>query len=315
MSESRLQSLSSDPVLRNFARDASQSAIKRIANFLAPRVEVPDVTGKYKQYDSKHRYKRPKTRRETGDRATRIGFTAKDKSFNLESHALDFPVPISKGMSKETAMHHAQYGSTLLADAGALDHEAETIELAIDTVGAGTDVDFAAANLDPIKRINAEIKEVIKSAKNGAPIKVLFGADVFLEIIDNPNTLSRFVGGNGTAKKGAALQAPDLSDIQKMLFSNPKCELSLYVEDQAEEGLEEDIEFLLSNQVLIFASNDSPNTMDPSFMKTFVPMGGFMVPGVYRTEDDRDEVLKMDWTMQIIATNTAAASRLNHVAA
>ena len=38
---SRFTNLSSDPLLRNFAKDASQAAIRPIADFLAPRVEVP----------------------------------------------------------------------------------------------------------------------------------------------------------------------------------------------------------------------------------------------------------------------------------
>jgi hypothetical protein len=48
--------------------------------------------------------------------------------------------------------------------------------------------------------------------------------------------------------------------------------------------------------------------MDPSFMKTFARMGGFFKPGTYTTEDQRDQVLKMDWTTLPSVTNTAAVA-------
>jgi len=309
---SRLTDLSSNPTLRNFAVDASQSAIRPVANFLAPRVEVPDVSGKYKVYDAKHRYKRPNTRRRLGERATLIGFEASDASYNLEAHALDFPVPVTEGISPETAMQHAQYGTTLLADAAGLDHEAEVIELAIATVGAGTDSNFASTSVDPIAVLNTQIVNVIKAAKNGASIKVLFGATGFLNLISNEKVKGRFVGGSGGAKKGGtSVVIPSMEDISNMLFGNPQCELSMMVEDSAAEGITESIDFLMSTAILIFASNDQPNTMDPSFMKTFVPMGGFMVPGTYRSQDERDEFLKMDWTTEPKVTNSEAVVRVN----
>lgn len=303
---SRLSTLSSNPTLRNFAKDASQNAIRKVARFLAPLVECPDVTGKYKIYNSEHRYKRPETRRALGDRATRIGFTATDANFNLVPHALDFAIPKIAGMSEETLMNYAQYGTQLLADASALDHEAEVIAAALAAAGSGTDSNFASSGVDPIALLDAAIMTTYKAAKNGAGVKVLFGADALVNLKNNANVRGRFVTG---AKNG--IIAPSLKDIQGLLVTNPECEVSMYVQDTAAEGVSESISFLLSTGILIFASNSAPNTMDPSFMKTFVPMGGFMVPGSYTTEDQRDEVLKMDWTAEVAVTNSAAVTRIN----
>jgi hypothetical protein len=60
--------------------------------------------------------------------------------------------------------------------------------------------------------------------------------------------------------------------------------------------------------VIIFASSSAPNRMDPSFMKTFARMGGFFRSGSYTTVDQRDQVLKMDWTTLPAITNTAAVA-------
>jgi len=49
--------------------------------------------------------------------------------------------------------------------------------------------------------------------------------------------------------------------------------------------------------------------MDPSFMKTFARMGGFFRSGSYTTEDQRDQVLKMDWfTLPSVTNSTAVAA-------
>lgn len=304
---SRISSLSSNPTLTNFARDASQRAIRSVARFIAPLVEVPSLSGKYKIYDAKHRYKRPSTKRGTDGRATRLGFSADDASYLLEPHALDFPIPNVEQMASGELLNHAMYGAGLLADASGLDHEASVIDACLTAAGAGDDVNFLAAAFDPIAELDGRILEVKKAAKNGADIKVLFGPTAFLRIKNNDAVKARFNGVPGAK----ALKIPDMADIASMLMFKPQCQMAEMVQDTAAEGVAEAIDFLLSDQIIIFASNDQPNTMDPSFMKTFVPMGGFFKPGEYLSEDERDRVLKMDWFQQILVTNAAAVDRVN----
>jgi hypothetical protein len=301
----RIESLGTNPVLRNFARDASQAAIRKVADFIAPGVDVPTLTGKYKVYDAKHRYKRPNTRRSPNGAVTRIGFTATDASYALEIKGLDFPITNVETLNDEGLLNQARYGTTLLADAAGLDHEAEVIEKALGAVGAGTDVNFEAANYDPIKQIDALILDVVKIAKNGAGVRVLMGPTAELRLKNNDKVLSRF---NGVAK---ALKVPTRADIQGMLITQPEVEVAMMVQDTAAEGQAEAINFLLDDAILIFACHPTPNTTDASFMKTLRLMGGWMKPGSYKSQDERDDVLKMDWMDQIVITNAAAAKRLN----
>jgi len=83
------------------------------------------------------------------------------------------------------------------------------------------------------------------------------------------------------------------------------------VQDTAAEGKDDSISFLLDNAILVFAGNDNPTTLDPSFMKTFRLDGQWMVPGAYDTEDGRGQVLKMDWSEDVKVTNSAAVARIN----
>jgi hypothetical protein len=315
-SGNRLRDLSENKTLTNFAQDASQASIRKIANFIAPSVEVPTMTGQYKEYDAKHRYKRPLTRRSVDGRATRIGFNAGDKYFNLEPNALDFPIPNITTLDDGALLNYAKYGATLLSDSSGLAHEGEVIDKALAAVGAGTDYNFTDVAIKPIDLIDAAILVVKKLAKNGAGVKVLFGTTAFLRTRQNADTKARFKGGRGgAAAGGASIVTPQLADMSGLLFTNPSVEMSDMVEDKAAEGLAEDIQFMLDDAILIFASNDVPNTMDPSFMKTLRLMGQWMVPGSYESEDKRDNILKMDWHEQILVTNAPAAIRINAKAA
>lgn len=303
----RIQSIGTNPTLREFARDASQGSIRKISSFLAPTAEVPTLTGKYKVYDAKHRYKRPSTKRVAGQPVTRIGFTADDANYSLDARALDFPIANIETLNDEGLLNQAMYGTTLLADAAGLDDEAETIEKALAALGAGTDVNFLASGFDPISYLDSVIKEVLLAAKNGAPVRVLFGTDAFLRVKNNAAVLGRFNGAAGPK----ALKVPELDDIQAMLFTKPQVQLATMVEDIAAEGQAESMQFMLGSQIVVFACNEKPNTMDPSFMKTFRLMGGFLRPGSYDTEDERDHVLKLDWFQQKAVTNATAAKRIN----
>jgi hypothetical protein len=80
--------------------------------------------------------------------------------------------------------------------------------------------------------------------------------------------------------------------------------------DQSAPGQASNIQFLLDNIVIVFASKDSPNRFDPSFMKTFARMGGFFKAGSYTTTDQRDQVLKMDWFTLPAVTNSAAVAAI-----
>jgi hypothetical protein len=304
---SRIQSLGTNPTLRNYAKDASQGSIRKISSFLAPTVEVPTLTGKYKVYDAKNRYKRPSTRRSPDGKVTRIGFTAADANYALEPRALDFPIPYIETLNDEGLLNQAMYGTTLLADAAGLDDEAETIDMALAALGAGTDVNFKAANFDPIDYLDGVIRDVMLAAKNGAGIRVLFGTDALLRMKNNAAVLARFNGGAG----GKALKVPELDDIAAMLFGKPQVQLATMVQDTAAEGKDAAMAFLLAAPIIVFACNDSPNTMDPSFMKTFRLMGGFLRPGAYTAERGDEEVLKLDWIQQKVVANSTAAKRIN----
>lgn len=312
MAESRIAQLATSPLLTNYAITASQKAIRPVGQFIAPLCEVPDLTFRYKKYTEKNRYKVPNTRRQPGAKATVIGFTADDASAILEPNALDFPIPNVEGLSDEGLGFAIMEAQSVLADSSALALENEIVTLAKTQAAASAlsqKVDYTDDTFDPIPDLDNLILSVAKAAKNGAPVKVLFGTTKFKQFRNNKNVRSRYIvaasGGKGGSSNVGTI-SPNIEDVGGLLISNPDVQLSMMVIDTAAEGVSENIQFLLDDMVIVFASNDTPNRMDPSFMKTFARMGGFFKPGSYITEDQRDQVLKMDWITLPSVTNTAA---------
>ncbi|MGC9940707.1 MAG: hypothetical protein ABSE48_02670 [Verrucomicrobiota bacterium] len=314
MTESRIAQLATSPLLQNFAVTASQKAIRPVGSFIAPICEVPDLTFRYKVYTEQNRYRVPQTKRQPGSRATAIGFSAADASLTLEPNALDFPIPNADQLSDEGLQYSLMEAQSVLADASALALENEIVTLAQSAAMASPlsqTVDFTDPTVDPVAIIDSQILNVVKAAKNGAPVKVLFGTTKFKQFRDNPNVRSRFVVSNrGGGSENVGIVSPTITDVGDLLITSPEVECSMMVIDQSSPGEAANIQFLLDNIVIVFASSSAPNRMDPSFMKTFARMGGFFRSGSYTTEDQRDQVLKMDWTTLPAVTNTAAVAAI-----
>ncbi len=323
---SRLSQLATSPLLQNFAVTASQAAIRPVGSFIAPMCEVPDLTFRYKVYTENNRYRVPNTKRQPGARATVLGFSATDASLTLEPNALDFPIPNAEQLSDEGLQYAIMEAQSCLADASALALENEIITIAKAAAIASpltVTSDFTSSAVDPVTILDQQILAVMKASKNGAAVKVLFGATKFQQFRDNPNVRGRFVtsnrGGGQAASSGkggksqtstgnVGVVSPTIGDVSNLLITNPECEMSMMVIDTSAPGEASAISFLLDTICIVFAANATPNRMDPSFMKTFARMGGFFQAGSYTTEDQRDQVLKMDWTTLPAVTNSAAVA-------
>lgn len=309
---SRLAQLATSPLLQNFAITTSQAAIRKVGNFIAPLCEVPDLTFRYKSYTENYRYRVPNVLRSLGTPATRLGFSDTDVSQTLQTNALDFPIPNIDGLSEEGLQYSIMEAQGILAESAALSLENQIITTAQTSALASTlstAADFTDNTVDPIAILDGLILAVTKAAKNGAPVKVLFGMTKFKQFRDNANVRSRFIVSNRGGNGNVGLQSPAIGDISGLLITNPEVELSQMVIDTSAPGsATSNISFILDTQVIVFASKSNPDRMDPSFMKTFARMGGFFRSGSYMTEDQRDEVLKMDWSTLPVVTNSAAVA-------
>ena len=309
---SRLSDISASPTLREFAQGAAQSAIMPVADFLAPTVEVPTSTGRFKKYTEKNRFHIPDTLRTLGGRASELRFEATDETFNCEPHALDYPVDNLEQLESEGMENMLREGATAVAEVAALSHEKSVIDAALAAVGAGTGKTWNSS-ADPIADVDDAILAVIKAAKYGSlmGVGVLFGATAWKIFKNQEKVRGRFVVGNGGGKASLGLAVPTEQSASQMFVGTPDVQTSYMIYDTAAEGLAESISFLLDSTVLVFARKEAPSRRDPSFMKTFRLMNRFMVPGSYMRDDGRVEVAKFDWSEDVKVTNSAACVRLN----
>lgn len=310
---SRLSDISSSPTLREFAQGAAQSSIMPVADFLAPTVEVPTQTGRYKRYTEKHRFHIPDTLRSLGGRASELRFEVSDATYNCEPHALDYPVDNLEQLEADGMENMLMEGATAVAEVAALSHEKTVIDAALAAVGAGTNKVWNAA-ADPIADVDDAILSVIKAAKYGSlmGIGILYGATAWKIFKNQDKVRGRFIVGNGAKNKGdLGLAVPTEQSASQMFVGTPDVRTSYMIYDAAQEGLAESINFILDSTVLIFARKAAPTRRDPSFMKTFRLMNQFMVPGSYTRDDGRVEVAKFDWSEDVKVTNSAACVRLN----
>jgi hypothetical protein len=321
--ESRIAQLASSPLLRNYAFDRSQGAIRPEQKFLSPLCEVPTLNFRYKQFNAENRFKLANTKRDVGGKATQVGFSATDQSLTLEPNALDFRIPNVEGLSDEDLQFSLMHGTNILADSAGLSLTSETLSLAVAaTTGSQFNIGWGVSASgtstydpigDPTNGLDLAIFNVLKAVAGTCPVKVLFGATAFRKFRSNSFIRSRFIVGSERAKTaaGVGLQSPNIGDVGNLLFGNPQCLLATTVYDTAAQGITESLAYAFDDKALVFAASDAPNTFDPSFMKTFATMGGFFKPGAYRSVDERDQFLKMDWTTLPYVTNTLAGQLIN----
>lgn len=309
----KIADISSKPTLRQYAQGAAQNAVAPVADFLAPTVGVATMTGSYKKYSEKNRFKLPDTRRHPGGRATRIAFDVTDATYNCRPNALDYPVDNLEQMEAAALENMLMEGAAIIAEVGGLAHEKLVIDTALSVIGAGTDKTWNSS-ADPINDIDLAIMTVLKAAKYGSlmSVGILFGANAWRIFKSQDKVRGKFVtGGTKGNASGAALAIPTLDNVSPFFLGNPDVRASYMVTDTAPEGKAENIQFLLDSSILIFARHPNPTRRDPSFMKTFRLMNQWMVPGSYTSEDGRGEVAKFDWSEDVQVTNAQAAVRLN----
>jgi hypothetical protein len=302
---SKLASISSNETLINFSQGAAKQALSPVADFLAPTVNTAWSIGRFKKYTSTTPFDLPNTLRNPGERATEIGFDLEDSQFKCEPHAIDFPVDVLEKIELLGVENVMQEAALTCSQIGGLSHEIKVISLALKTLGAGESL-ATGPDDDIIDQIDEKILAVIKAARFGALMNVglLFGANMWRKVKNHPSVRSRFISANGSK-----FANPSVQDFCDMLIAKAEARIGLACYNTAAPGLPTNIEFILDDDLIIFARLERPTRYDPSFMKTFRLANRWMVPGSYMREDGRAEVAKFDWSADPQVTNPDAGFR------
>jgi hypothetical protein len=306
---SLLSDLSANPVLIEYAQNASQLRIGRVADFLAPTVSVASKVGRYKVYNAKSRFRLPDTRRSPGNPAVQVGFGADDGTYSCTINGVDVPLDASEIQEgRLVGLNAAMEAADLAAEIAMLSHEKGAIDLALATAGAGTDVNVNSATTDIVDSIDTGILTIRQNVPYGGNMetRLLFGATAWKRFKNAPVVRSRFVAAGNKA-------IPNVSEemASSLFIGNPKIMVSNVVADTAGEGVTPSYSYLLDTGVLIFVASSIPTRTDPSWLKTFRQTGQWLGPRAYTTQDGRGEVFGFDWSFDIKAVNSAAGARVN----
>lgn len=305
---SKLQAITSDPLIREFAQGVAHSSIQPIADFLAPTVNVPKSVGRYKIYDAKRRrFAIPDTARALGGEATRVAFDAADGTYQCQPRALDYPIDKLEELEEADLQNAMKEAMIAVAELASLDHEKRVVDLAVGAVAATNKTWNSSA--DPVADIDAAIRQIMLNINYGSlmNIGVLFGVDAWLLFKNHVNVRKDLPIG----RKGDNLQVIDQQAARALLLGEPESRVSFMAYNSAPEGKDGSASFILGSDIFIFARKATPTRRDPSFMKTFRLANRYMVPGSYPTQDGRGEVAKFDWSEDPKVVNSAAAVRLH----
>lgn len=295
-------------MLTQYAQRIAGQRIRAQADFLAPAVNVANPVGRFKKYTEKNRFRVPNTRRASGGRATEITFTAEDANYNCAYHAIDVPMD-KQDIDAHDLESFAMEAMDLGADIQALSHERDVINAALTALGAGTDNNWTSDSFNPIKLIDDTINDLRKVTAGTGEIRIAWGPQAWIRFKHNKFVVDSFKVGRGAGS--ATAQSITLEAARPLFIFEPQMRVFSMVEDVEPEGKAADLQYLLDDAVIVFATNPNPTRFDASFMKTFRKSGAWMRPRFYERDDSRVEVTALDWSEDVQVTNTVGAVRLN----
>lgn len=306
----RINELLQTQPITNFAVGCGVQNLDPVASFIAPRVEVP-MRGTYKSWDtgSRLRTNKGQARRAYGGAAVLVGNRGgTDISYVLQPNGMDYLIDNEYLQGSDTELRNElMAGADELASRSGLLHLNEVYEYVSAVTALETLSAAAVTNL--VDKVDSYIRNAILVGRGLTPttkIKMLCGVDAWRRLRNHSSVVARVNGGSTTDRPGNVQMSQLETDG---LFMVPiKGMVNLAVQDT---GTEETpaAGFVGANDLLIFLSSDAPSRNDPSFLKTF-HTAAWMKEGGYESEDGRLSYLKIDWTSQVMATNTGAAIRV-----
>lgn len=306
---SKLSTVTSNPMIRQYAQGVAHSSIQPIADFLAPTVNVPTMSGRFKVYGDQNRFKIPDTARALGGPATQVRFTADDGTYQCQPRALDYPIDNLEKLESADLEDAVKEGMLCVSELASLDHEKRVVDMALGALSSRSANKTWTSSADPVADLDTQIRDIMLNVNYGSmmDIGVIFGCDAWLIFKNHAKVRSMLPVG----RKSDNLQIVDMPAARSLLLGTPETRVSFMAYDSAPEGKQASPAFILGTKVLIFARHKTPTRRDPSFMKTFRLNNRYMVPGSYETVDGRGEVVKFDWSEDPHVINASAGFLLN----
>ncbi|MDR2429581.1 MAG: hypothetical protein LBD14_01540 [Puniceicoccales bacterium] len=294
--------------LTNYAAGLSRHALASAATWLFPRVVTGVAHGRYKRYSGRNAMQVLDTARALGGPAAMVAMAADDPYFNCAPNALDIPIDDAEREAAGDipgaveALEEAKVSTLISVAELSRDIKAqEKIDALAPEPGVGV---WSNAATDPIAEIDTVLAAI--ATRTGVPPNRLFiGLSAWLILRNHPLTKGRFT----------AISAGISTDQLKSILAFPvDVKVGIVSKDTARFGAEANPVNVYGAKVVAFIGNDTPNTYDPSFGKTFTTREG-SIEGVYtyRSNNNRSDIYAINWSedMQVVYPEAAGVIALS----
>lgn len=300
-------SAASHPMLTVYAQGLAVDTTAALAEFLAPTVIVPATIGNYKKYSEQAQFQALNTLRALGGSARRLDFDATDPSFNCKPNALEIAIDDAEreavGTSDPLSLEQSKVSA--LVSSAVISHEDAVLTAIKAGVSAVADRgNFSSNDIDPIDQIDEQI-EAIATATGIMPNRIALGLGAWRKLRSNAKVKARL---SGVKTSGFSLQ-----DFAGALL-NPSIEprVGVLVKSTTKAPKADSKSNIVGDEVFVFYARPTPTTWDPSFAKTFRGgSGGIDSVRMYRSENNRSDILAVDWSVDVEVVGTALVRRLS----
>lgn len=318
---SRLEQLSKDPFIEQFAQRTLQPDPTEFAEFVAPRITIYGSYARYKTWGSNAPYYVPDTRRSIGGSVPKISDTGDMESVMLEHHGIDRVIDFTEELEDDEVQGTLKNAIMEASSVAKLSFTKSVVDLmrtvtsgngyVTQTIGVGTD-------WDPIQFFDTQIDNLHKRTWNSGPIKMVIGREALKRIRANKNIRGVLSTGSDAGNYrqgymgdgGTGLKVLSLGELSRSMIESIPARLAEGFYSDSPLRPETAANRFLDNDIFLFVSHSTPNQQDTSWIKNFVNARNWMKMGTYPTEDRRGNVVKIDWSYKPVITNDQAVIRI-----
>lgn len=295
---------SSNPILTNFAAGLAPELSNPLADFIAPRVQVPATIGHFKNYDDKNAFQVYNTARTEGGDRRRISFNATDPTFNCLPEGLETTISDDElDAAGEDVLGLEQAKTRVLLGAAQRSRQAKIFSL-IDTAKAATAGlgVWSDPGIDPVAQIDSLIAEMAIST-GLMPNRLIIDITPWLAFRNHPKVKARITG----------IQAAITPEQAISFFAAPlQLRIGAMPKDSTKEGKTKANVSITANKVFLFYASDMPDQYDPSFAKSFQGgRGGVTSVGRGRDNTKPYDVLWVDWSEDVQVVSAECGRKLD----
>ena len=303
--------------LTNFAvgkwNDMQAQDAQNLSRRLCPIVNVPGLTGQYKEFNDINAFQVYNTARATGTNPTRMEFKATDQSYNAKPQALE--ITIDETEYAQVGGNGGGVGAQLLREgkvsalvsAASRSDAFDTVAYVLANTTAVADRgNWGNPDVDPIDQMDEQLDALSLAVGSKAGIKVDLDVSTWRALRNHPKTKARVAANQVTPisleQLNSILLFPCDINVANIVYHSTK--LGQTTQTKAR---------MLAGVALIYFSIDNPTVFDPSAFKRFTVGLGSPISAVrsYSSENGLWEGHFVDWSVDRKQTSSVAIRRLN----